>query len=617
MHKTNIIVIAGISIGIFLFLRFALDPRLIYHVQEPPFLCDFHFFSTFSRYPGGLVWYASALLTQFHLFPWAGAGIITLVLFVNYWFGTLFLRNMGIDNHREVLCALPVLFQFGAYCSHLIPLSYALSLSITLLFSYLYTCRSIDNSYFRIGFFGFLAVAAYYLTGTGALVFGVLCGLYDALMRKKYVNTVVIVVITALLPVFAAKYIFIISISSAYHDYIGLKTNLLDAAQYPRTPPLIYGAYLFFPLLIIARYFILLLLRKWKPKKVPLTKKMFDKIHVCLTCKPLGAGLMVVAFLVTSWCCFDGKEKANYRIDYYARHRFWDAIVREITPANQTRYSLLSHMHLFRALYYRHLLLSELFIFPGALPGRSFLMTTGQMVKFFPIQMSDCYFEIGGLNQAKYWAHEALALKGKKPWLLQRLAYINLLQGNKRSAKKFIVLLDKTLFHRKWALTCRRFLESDSLFTGNEYLKRIKSYAPNSEYLCRDFYSELVHLFEASSDNRIAFEFIVAENLLNNCVSPVVDNTGFFKRFGYTRLPRHIEEAVVFQRAMSNSTVTTSGGFHLRSDCFKRFERFNRILMQFPDNRKHALDIAASEYNRTYWYYLAASDKPVMLQENQ
>ena len=60
------------------------------------------------------------------------------------------------------------------------------------------------------------------------------------------------------------------------------------------------------------------------------------------------------------------------------------------------------------------------------------------------------------------------------------------------------------------------YIENDSLIISDEYLRKIRSYVPRKEYICRDFYSELVNLFDNTSENRIAFEYIVAENLLNN-----------------------------------------------------------------------------------------------------
>jgi hypothetical protein len=460
--------------------------------------------------------------------------------------------------------------------------------------------------------FGALALAAYYLTGTGALVFAMVCGVYEFLLRKNYPGGGIIVTVAAVMPLIAAKYIFVITVPSAYYDYIGLKTYLLEAAQYPRTPPLIYGVYIFFPALVVAWHFVSLFSRRQHPKRTS-----FGKIRNILGKEPLRSAPVFIIFICAAWYCFDSKEKANYRIDYCARHQCWETIVREITPANLTDYSVLSQMHLFRALYYRNRLLDDLFVYPGTLPGRSFLMVTGQMAKYYPVQMSDCCFEIGALNQAKYWAHEALALEGKKPYILQRLALINILQDRKRSAEKFITLLDKIPFYRDSALACRRLLESDSLLQRNDCLRRITSYIMPREYLCRDFYSELVNLFENSSDNRIAFEFIIAENLLNNSISPVVDNTGFFRQLGYRHLPRHVQEAIVFQRTMAHSKETTCGGYQLESGYFRRFEKFNRTLFRYQNDRNRALEKLAPEYGKTYWFYLASSNRPVLLKESE
>lgn len=619
MGKKSASIIAVFFALLYLFFLLVMDPRLIWHVQEPPFLRGMQFFSSFLKYPGGPVWYASAFITQFHIFPRAGAFSITLVMFLNYRQSNRFLKVTGSKNHSELVGALPVLLLFAAYCDYMLPLSYAIGICIALLLSNLYVSCSCNKRYLRISLFGIVAIAAYYLTGTGVLLCALVCGLYEFLSRKNCFGGTVIVAVAALLPLIAARYVFIISIASAYYDFMGLKTNLLEAAHYPRTPPLIYGVYLFFPAMFVVRHLVSVCDRMHCRKNVPHAEKYAVKIRGIPGRVPalwMWVGVIAAVGICTAWCCFDGKEKANYRIDRHARHRRWDMIVREVTPANLDDYSVLSQMHLFRALHYRNRLLSDLFSYPGALPGQSFLMVTGKMATYYPVQMSDCFFEVGAMNQAEYWAHEALALKGKKPWILQRLALINLLKGRKNSAGKFIALLDKTLLYRDSARTCRRFCENDPLIDGNEYLHRIRSYMTRREYLCRDFYSELVNLFESNSDNRTAFEYIVAINLLNNSIGPVIDNTGFFKRFGYSRLPRHVQEAVVFQRAMVRSSDVTCSGFKLDSNYFHRFEKFNRTLFRFQNDKDRALEELAPGYGRTYWFYLASTNRPVLLKES-
>jgi hypothetical protein len=166
-------------------------------------------------------------------------------------------------------------------------------------------------------------------------------------------------------------------------------------------------------------------------------------------------------------------------------------------------------------------------------------------------------------------------------------------------------------------MACARFLENDSLIAGDPYLSRVRSSMPRKEYLCRDYYSELVNLFEENSENRTAFEYIVAENLLNNSISPVVDNTGYFAWFGYDRFPRHVQEALVFQLVASKAEQAIVNTYKLDNDYFRKFDGFNRVLFQYRDNRAEALKKLAAEYGTTYWYYLASNGRPVYLKKQE
>jgi hypothetical protein len=586
---------------IYLYVLILVDPRLIYHAQEPPFLFDTNFFLDFARYPGGLAWYAGAFLTQFHVFPWAGALITTLGVFLVYWLARIFLSVTGMKKGGDLIAMAPALALFAAMGDYRFPLAYMLDVIIALVSANLYLCLRTGSRFVRTAFCVLLAVAAYYCTGTGVLLFIVISCVYEAFIKKDIAVGAAIFGIGAVLPFVAARFLFEMSPAAAYLDFLGVKTFLLAAAQYPRTPALVYAAHMVFPCVIVLARVI----PSWC---AGCNKRLFGiwstVLIVCI--------LAVVAFL-----SFDTKAKRNFQIDYYARNDMWSGIVQAVTPARLTDYTILSQTHLFRALYHENRLLSELFTYPGGLPGRSFMAVTGQMAPLFPMQMSDCCFEAGGLNLAEFWAHEALGMQGKKPWILWQLALINILKGRKQSAEKFIALLEKTPFRGTEARICRRFLENDSLFSSDGNLLRIKSYAPRTEYLCRDYYSELVNLFDGNSKNRIAFEYIIAENLLNNFISPVIGNLGFFAMLGYCELPRHVQEAAVFHRSLSGDTMTAAGGFRLAGDLFGNFNRFTQIMSQFGNDRATALNASAAGFGTTYWYYLMSTNRPVLIERKE
>ena len=607
-----------VFVFIFLFILFGVDPRLVYHAQEPAFLLDAEFFSGFSGYPGGLIWYISAFFTQFYRYPPAGAFIITLFIVLNYRQTVVFLKSIGFSRYRETVSVLPAVLLFAAYCGYLLPLSYAIGLFIALLFSNLYASCPSCKTALRLLLFVISAAIVYYTAGTGAVLFAALCVISEVLLRKKYAAGAIMAVIVSLLPFIAARFLFVISVQSAYSDFFGVKTSLFEAAQYPRVPLVVYGVYLFFPVMVVVRFLLSVIGKKTASKAAaPASAAGLQGFRAGTAGWWLLIALITASLVYASCFHFDRKAKANYRIDYYARHRLWDEIARAMTPEKLNDYSILSQAQLFRALYYRGRLLSDLFTYPNGLPGRSFQMVTGSVARYYPVQMSDLYFEIGGLNQAEFWAHEALALKGEKTYVLQQLAEINLLKGKKNTAEKFIALLRKTLFDRQTAEILTRLLENDSLITGDGYLGRVRSSMPRKEYLCRDYYSELVNLFEDNSENRIAFEYIVAENLLNNSISPIVDNTGYFARFGYARLPRHVQEALALQLVMSNADTAAVNKYKLDSNCCQRLDDFNRILYQNRNDRASALQTMAAEYGATYWYYLASNGRPVYLKKQE
>ncbi|MBN2038107.1 MAG: hypothetical protein JW768_15305 [Chitinispirillaceae bacterium] len=605
MAKNSAVIMILFFSLIFPFFFFLVDPRLIYHSQEPAFLYGTQFFSDFASYPGGLVWYASAFLTQVYQVPVAGAALITLVLMLVWWQTTLFFRITGMRRTGAIIGALPALALFAAFCGYRFPLSYGLGVLVALIFSNLYLFRLQAKPLMRLLRYAVLAIAAYYCIGTGALLFMVLCGLHELVYRKKYLSAAAMIAFGALLPFLAARFFFVISLAGAYLDFVGVKTCLFAAAQYPRTPALVYAAYLAVPVVIMVRAF------------VPASGVRLGRCPGFLR-TPFGGfvqiALAVAVFAGAAFSCFDAKARKNYQIDFYARHGHWDTIVQAVTPATLDDYTILSQAHLFRALFHEGRLLSDLFAWPNGLPGKAFMTITGPMASRFPMQMSDICFEIGALNLAEFWAHEALTVQGKKPWVLRRLALINIVKGRKTSAEKCIAICGQLPFHGRETDRCRRLLEKGVRGDENAVLRKIGSYQPEKEYLCKDYYSELVNLFENNSANRIAFEYIVAHNLLNDFVGPVVDNTGYFATLGYGRLPRHVEEAVVFQSVLSGAPKATASGFPLKNDMFVRFDRFNQVLSRYGENRSGALQELAAEYGATYWFYLASSKNPVVLE---
>ncbi|MBN1127574.1 MAG: hypothetical protein JXA71_01210 [Chitinispirillaceae bacterium] len=611
MHLKSAIAFFTFFILIFLHFLLLVDPRIIYHAQEPAFLTGAEFFREFAAYPGGLAWYASAYLTQWYQFSWSGALIMTLAVFLVYWQAAWLCSLLGIKGIGRVVAAVPALAVFTALCDYRFPLSYAIGLAITLVSINGYLFRPSGNWFVRLARYGALVAMVYYCAGTGALFFAAACGLHELLYRRNFPGFAITAAIGAALPLVAARFAFVLSIPSAYNDFAGVATSLLAAGNYPRMPALLYVAYGVVGMAIIIGY----VTEKSRIRSHALARRLtghWQSVQGFIVMVVVLMGAMAGAAALG----LDEKARQNYRIDRYARNGMWNRIIEAMPPDRMADFTILSQAHLFRALYYDGRLLSELFRYQNGLPGKAFVAVTGPMARLFPAPMSDCCFEIGGLSQAEFWAHEALAVQGKKPWLLRRLALINMVKGRNPSAEKFIVLLEKTPFCRSEARRYRRYLKGEHFDGRDRHLETIRSYLPAKEYLCQDYYSELVNLFECNSGNRIAFEYIVAHNLMNNFVSPVIDNMGYFAKLGYRELPLHVKEAAVLQLSLSGGAQATISGFSLESAMFGRLTRFNQLFYTFGNNREAALSATMAGYGSTYWYYLMSTQKPVILKQD-
>jgi len=602
----------------FLFFYFVIDTRLIFQAQQPPFLTGLDFFADFAAYPGGLTWYASAFLTQFYVFPVCGALLLALIIALVYWQTAAFTKAINGRILPEILIALPAINFIVVSADYMLPLTYAIRLVIVLAFFTFYKNKATNKTTIRLLVYIILVIAAYYLTSMGAVLFALLCTMDELLIRKKITTGIVMLFVIAAIPFVAASWFFVMLVPAAYYDIFGIKTFLLNAAVYPKTPFFIYGIYAYFVIMI------LVLLTKSKvggktqsKRKSAFTSLYFKAVNFIKSKYGFAAQIFVaVAILIFAInLLFDKKVKENYQIEYFAQNRMWFQIEQAITPANAVEYSLLSQTQLFRAMFYEGNLLSDLFTYPQGMPGLSFEMTTGNMATHYPLLMADCSFDAGALNMAEYWANQAMSMQGKKTVILQRLVLIHVLKGEKESAAKLNALLSKTLFSKKTVLANYRLLSNDSLLFADDYLRQVRMSAPKYEYMSWDFIPDLANLIHANNKNKMALEFLMMHNLLNNGVSPVLENLTFFSDAGYTVLPRYIQEALVFQLALTSSTATSVGGYQIDKNYFSEFNSFSQAMSQFGNNKPDALRSTYAQFGTTYWFYVASNGKPLYLKK--
>ena len=75
------------------------------------------------------------------------------------------------------------------------------------------------------------------------------------------------------------------------------------------------------------------------------------------------------------------------------------------------------------------------------------------------------------------------------------------------------------------------------------------------------------------------------------------------KDYSYTKMPVHIEEALLFYNTYENKNIMPAG-FSFRPETISRFNDYMTKYNSFRDNTELAARELKKTYGKTYWYYL-------------
>lgn len=145
-------------------------------------------------------------------------------------------------------------------------------------------------------------------------------------------------------------------------------------------------------------------------------------------------------------------------LNHYARHRQWDKIIDKC--GNIPMNNLLFQNYHNVALAEQGMLADQLFRQPCI--DIQTIYVPGNKTPYISALLSDIYFSMGHIAFSQRYAFEANEGMGNfSPRMLQRLVQTNLIYGHYGTAKKYLDILENTLFYKDWAIAHRRFLWND------------------------------------------------------------------------------------------------------------------------------------------------------------
>jgi len=300
---------------------------------------------------------------------------------------------------------------------------------------------------------------------------------------------------------------------------------------------------------------------------------------------------------------FDDYNKTSLRVGYYAHQSDWKNVLKIITPEIMNDKQIAFQFN--RALYHTGELPEKMFIFPQP-AGSEGLFLNGEIGFYLSILKSDLFFELGYLNEAQHWVCEALAINGYTPRNLKRLALISILKGEDEVANKCLNLLDKTLLFRGWAKHYRHYIKNKSLIIKDIQLQNIKSLMPDSDFIALSGSpdNDLRSLLQQNKSNKMAYEYMMAYYLLNRQLGNFIHNLKLFPYFGYGKIPRHYEEAILAYVAGKGREKFNLLNYRPSKETINDFNAFRKVLGSYGGDKFAAYNSIMTKYHNTYWAYL-------------
>jgi hypothetical protein len=555
--------------------------HLIFQEQTQLFLFDKSYFASFLLKPGGISSYIGAFVVQFYQNPVAAAFIVTVAGFLIFLILASILRHYGING--IIWPIVPVILFAALHCHQLYSISTTIGFLISTLFFIIYI--SVKNNGYRYlaGSLGCSMLCL--ITGGFGLLAFTLCLIHELLFsgnRSRYISVIVYIILAILIPILASRLIY-------YVKGDGIWMSLIPLHLKKSLEPFVYAILLYIPFLIALSGF-----RDKFSMKVSLSEWNW---------KTVLAGLIVISSLsfYTFHYVYDVKAEALLKIDHFVQKGDWKKALDYSFAYPGTNQLVLYYGNM--AMYNTGQMGDKMFHLHQS--GTHGLWLEWKRNEITPFFGGELFYQLGYISEASRWAFESMVAMGENPRSLKRLVITSMVTGDTSLARHYINILDETLFYRKWAHHYENLLNNPELLIRDKEIMEKRHFNLHSDIFA-DVNGQdigLLQLLNDHPDNRMAFEYYMAQNLLNKNIDRFISQIDKLKELGYTRIPVHYEEAMLVYMSHSDKDIVPEG-YSLSRETIGRLSGYIDIINTYGDNRKKAAQMLYPEYGGTYWFYL-------------
>lgn len=557
-----------LTVGSFFFFQLAYPSHLFLKEQFQLYLFTAaHFLSYFDK-PAWLAANIGDFLTQFLYLRGGGPLVLALLFLLEWRLLTVVLKRMRTGVFASLFALFPVAIEWILHTDLLYTPTHTVAFLLVLIAFWGYTC--ITNKWTSIIAGVLLAGLLYNLAGSASFVFPWMVLVYEASNRKNrgwYWVALFAIILT--MPLLLRGY-YLLTLSQAY--------------LYPFASLGKYSVILLFALILLI------------PMLVPVRS---------LTLSEGSFSLVVVALVITLsvgilWKADFNKEKI-YTLAVESYFGNWEKVNRlvETQPLENNRL----------VTYYTNIALSQQNQLPDHLldyyqpASQGLFISVGPSSGWLPIFFSnDVFYHLGDMNMAQHSAMLGMIFSPnhRSSRMVKRLAEINLANEDTTAARKYLRILDATLFHSRWAKGQERALSgTDSLPAA--WLPAKQAQLPTYDLLrsAADYPASLTMLVKSQPDNKAALDYLLCYYLLNKDIPSFISAYNTWCKDKTEFIPRLYSEALLIHLIATKATEKVVQSYKIPTDKINDFMEYTRLY----EENNGAMEPLQAAYGTSYWFY--------------
>ena len=554
------------------------------------FLFDKTFFYEHLQSPGGLLEYAGKFLTQFFYYPWLGAVILTVLLLLWQW---MLIRAFDLPKHLRLLSLLPLsmallyigMQEYSIFVAKYSVLSQLAGMILAVL--PLFVARFFPGTRVRIlillmfvllgyPFFGFYALLGALLLWVGLFAAGRTETEHQTKLLLR--QLLLLLFLLAVPPLF-----FLLSGQNINPKY--LFAYGLPVYDYPNTP------WMWTALVACSLLLLGLALLSFVKKD---------------SCRPLWWLNPLFFVLGITFVQAGSYKDLNFETQLAMERAIsdddWDKVL-ELARKPNERPNRLLVIYRNIALYNKNQLCERMFTFPNTdEPFHTKNTLVSNTIVGAPV---NCFY-YGLLNYSYRWNMENMVLFGPRPENLRFMMMSALLNREMELAGKYIHILEKTLFYKKWASEHRVYLDDPALLLENKQYKTLLALTQYENLLGQD-----QRVIELAILNHFCNLKSGTDEMLEWSMSSILTTKSVYKFwpmfFVYVNknlpLPRHVQEAALllayFEKRDLGDLINL-----MDPRVLQRFDEFKRITESNTHLTEEMLAaLVKRSFEKSYWYY--------------